>query len=103
MTKLSSEQIEAYRSAVTRGDVMVDREHLAALLDAYEATRPRPASQKPPTDIKVLVQVDHDKIEDVTAPLLVTGWYNGTAWAVVGIGMLPDDDILAWLPLPEWG
>lgn len=98
MTDLSRERIaelRASRKPLTWGELL-------ALLDAYEAQRPRPASTKPEARCRVLLR-------STIAPTI---WVPGEHWPQYDSrqsyffcsdrdGMLLDRNVIEWIPYPE--
>lgn len=71
----------------------IPADRLLALLDAYEAQRPRPASEVPERHRDVLGYVGGEWREAA---------HSGEAWYVYADGDAQEtDDLTWWLPLPE--
>ena len=76
-----------------------DWRDLLHIIDAYEAQRPRPASEVPKSRETVLIYYGYGG-----NPLCSTGYYVHGAempWRTDRSGRFPSEAVHYWLPLPE--
>lgn len=90
---LNRERIAEIRDEIdTLDSAQLPRAEVLALLDAYEAQRPRPASEPPAHHRDVLGYVGGEWREAA---------HSGEAWYVYADGDAEEtDDLTWWLPLP---
>lgn len=97
MSVISRERIAEMREQAAQLVSVNDRAEARALIDAYEAQRPRPASEPPLVRCRVLVLSVHRAAWEGC-------WYEPAAprlpWRTDTSGDLHAVEVLAWLPLP---
>jgi hypothetical protein len=98
---LTSERIAEVRACVrcdVRASVLDDAE---IILDAYEASRPRPASEVPPKGMTVIVRYGHTVDGVVSAGRYVGHDGYGHVWNTDRSGRIFGHIVRQWWTLPE--